>query len=114
VAAALGFEGDIWGETMEITEVRTFPHDDRKLKAFASVTFDGCFVVKGLKIIEGKKGRFVAMPSRRKRGGIYEDVAHPLNSEMREYVEKMVLSKYNEDMEARKREGTTETYSEDE
>ena len=98
---------------MEITEVRTFPHDNRKLKAFASVTFDGCFVVKGLKIIEGKKGRFVAMPSRRKRGGIYEDVAHPLNSEMREYVERMVLLKYEEDMEAQGKDDTATAYSED-
>jgi stage V sporulation protein G len=91
------------GVTMEITEVRTFPHGDRKLRAFASVTFDDCFVVKGLKIIEGKRGRFVAMPSRRKRGGVYEDVAHPLNSTMREYMERAILAQYDEDMERRTR-----------
>jgi len=93
---------------MEITEVRTFPHDDRKLKGFASITFDNCFVVKGLRIIEGKKGVFVAMPSRRKQGGSYEDIAHPLNSEMREYVERVVLAKYFEDMEEKGGLETTE------
>ena len=82
---------------MEITEVRTFLHDGGKLKGFASITFDDCFVVKGLKIIEGKKGTFVAMPSRKKQGGVFEDIAHPLNQETREYLERKVLTKYRED-----------------
>ena len=68
---------------MEITEVRISLRDDDKLKAFASITFDDSFVIRGLKIIEGGQGTFVAMPSRRRNDGTYQDVAHPVNNEMR-------------------------------
>ena len=79
---------------MEITEVRVALRDDEKLKAFASVTFDDCFVVRGLKIIAGNGGMFVAMPSRKKPDGTYQDIAHPINNDMRDKLEQMVISEY--------------------
>lgn len=79
---------------MEITEVRIALREDDKLKAFASVTFDDCFVVRGLKIISGNGGMFVAMPSRKKPDGSYQDIAHPINNEMRDKLEQMVITEY--------------------
>ncbi|HVP39725.1 MAG TPA: septation regulator SpoVG [Candidatus Saccharimonadales bacterium] len=79
---------------MDITEVRIALREDDKLKAFASVTFDDCFVVRGLKIIAGNGGMFVAMPSRKKPDGTYQDIAHPINNEMRDRLEHRVISEY--------------------
>ena len=79
---------------MEITEVRISLREDDKLKAFASITFDDCFVIRGLKIIEGSNGTFVAMPSRRRNDGSYQDVAHPVNNETRQRIEARILSEY--------------------
>ncbi|MCP4548858.1 MAG: septation regulator SpoVG [bacterium] len=79
---------------MEITEVRISLRNDDKLKAFASITFDDCFVVRGLKIIEGANGTFVAMPSRKRNDGTYQDVAHPVNNETRHRIEARILSEY--------------------
>jgi stage V sporulation protein G len=82
---------------MEITEIRISLRDDNKLKAFASITFDNAFVIRGLKIIEGAKGLFVAMPSRKRPDGTYQDIAHPINNEMRDLMEKIIISKYEEE-----------------
>ncbi|NNE09685.1 MAG: septation regulator SpoVG [Gemmatimonadetes bacterium] len=82
---------------MEITEVRVTIRPDDKLKAFASITFDHCFVVRGLKVIEGNKGLFVAMPSRRRPDGTFQDIAHPINAPMREEIEGRVISQYLEE-----------------
>lgn len=84
---------------MEITEVKVYPveKDESKterLKAFASVIFDNCFIVRDLRIINGTKGLFVAMPSRKKKDGTYKDMAHPLNSEMRGKIEAAILKEY--------------------
>jgi stage V sporulation protein G len=84
---------------MEITEVRIFPRDnvanpEEKLKAFATVTFDNAFVVRGLRVVNGDKGLFVAMPSRKMPDGTRRDIAHPINAETREYLEKQVLAAY--------------------
>jgi stage V sporulation protein G len=81
---------------MKITEVRVYPvrKSDDKLKAFATITFDDCFVVRDLKVINGNTGYFIAMPSRKRNDGTYSDVAHPLNSEMRNYIEEVVLGEY--------------------
>ena len=68
---------------MEIAEVRVTLRDEARLKAFANVTFDNAFVVRGMKIIKGNSGYFIAMPSRRRPNGTYQDVAHPVNREMR-------------------------------
>jgi stage V sporulation protein G len=82
---------------MEITEVRVYPvkKADEKLKAFATITFDNCFVIRDLKVINGNSGLFVAMPSRKRSDGTYSDVAHPLNSEMRNRIEEVILREYH-------------------
>jgi len=80
--------------TLQITEVRISLRDDDKLKAFASMTFNDSFVVRGLKIIEGTNGMFVAMPSRKKPDGSYQDVAHPINNETRKLIEDRILDEY--------------------
>ena len=85
---------------MEVTEVKVFPVEEDKLKAFATVTFDNCFVVRDLKIIHGNSGLFVAMPSKKRRDGTFKDTAHPLNNETRAMIEEKVLGAYYE--EARK------------
>jgi stage V sporulation protein G len=73
---------------MKITEVKIFqrkPEEatDQKLKAYASIVFDDSFLVRGLKVIDGKKGLFVVMPSRKLSDGTYKDIAHPLDTETR-------------------------------
>jgi stage V sporulation protein G len=80
---------------MEITEIRISLRDDNKLKAFASITLDNCFVIRGLKIIEGAKGTFVAMPSRKRPDGTYQDVAHPINNDTRDWMEKQIIDAYD-------------------
>ena len=84
---------------MEITEIRISLRDDNKLKAFASITLDNSFVIRGLKIIEGAKGLFVAMPSRKRPDGTYQDVAHPINNDTRDWMEEQIIAKYEEDRE---------------
>ena len=79
---------------MQITEVRVFPVDEEKLKAYASIVLDACFIVNDLKVIEGKRGLFISMPSRRRKRGGYRDVAHPLNNETRRMIEESVLAEY--------------------
>ncbi len=79
---------------MKITEVRVFPVDEEKLKAYASIVLDACFIVNDLKVIEGKRGLFISMPSRRRKRGGYRDVAHPLNNETRRMIEEGVLAEY--------------------
>ena len=84
---------------MKITEIRISLRDDNKLKAFASITIDNCFVIRGLKIIEGAKGVFVAMPSRKRPDGTYQDVAHPINNETRDWMEGLIITAYKEELE---------------
>lgn len=84
---------------MEITEVRVFPVNEDKLKAYATVTFDRCFVVRDLKIIQGNNGLFVAMPSKKRKDGTFKDTAHPLNTETREKIESAVLAEYRKELE---------------
>ena len=85
---------------MEITEVRVSLQDEEVLKAFVSITLDDEFVIRGLKVIQGADGRFVAMPARRKRDGTFQDIAHPINRETREYLERVVLAAYDEELAA--------------
>lgn len=87
---------------MNITEVRVSLREDAKLKAFASITLDNCFVIRGLKIIEGKTGTFVAMPSRKRKDGEYQDIAHPINNEARDEMERIVLAEYRKELERAK------------
>ncbi len=81
---------------MQITDISISLRDEDKLKAFVNVTFDYCFVVRGMKVIEGTTGLFVSMPSRKANDGTYRDVAHPINSEFRQEIEKQILAKYDE------------------
>ncbi len=79
---------------MEITEIRVTLRDEEKLRGFANVTFDNAFVVRGMKIIQGSSGYFVSMPSRKRPDGTHQDIAHPVNKEMRAEIEKRVLEAY--------------------
>ena len=82
---------------MNITDVRVRKVTaDGKLKGVASVTFDDEFVVHDIKIIEGATSLFIAMPSRKTPDGEYKDIAHPIRTEMRDQLSKVVLEKYNE------------------
>jgi stage V sporulation protein G len=81
---------------MEITDVKVIPVDDEKLKAFVSIVFDHCFVVTDIKVINGPKGLFVSMPSKKRKDGTFKDIAHPLNNQMRQYLEEKVLGVYKQ------------------
>jgi stage V sporulation protein G len=81
---------------MEITDVKVIPVDDEKLKAFVSIVFDQSFVVTDIKIINGPKGLFVSMPSKKRKDGTFKDIAHPLNNQMRQYLEEKVLTVYRQ------------------
>lgn len=83
---------------MEVTEVRVFPVNEEKLKGYATITIDGCFVIRDLKIINGNNGLFVAMPSKRRKDGSFRDTAHPLNNQTREKIESKVLNQYQEEL----------------
>jgi stage V sporulation protein G len=81
---------------MEITDIRVRKvAGEGKLKAYVTITFDECFVVHNVKIIEGKSGVFIAMPSRKTRTGEYKDVAHPIQPEFRVGLQKKILEKYD-------------------
>jgi stage V sporulation protein G len=81
---------------MEITDVKVIPVEDEKLKAFVSIVFDQCFVVTDIKVIHGPKGLFVSMPSKKRKDGTFKDIAHPLNNQMRQYLEEKVLTVYRQ------------------
>lgn len=80
---------------MEITDVRVRKvSKEGKMKAVVSITIDDEFVVHDIKIIEGERGYFIAMPSRKAGDGEYRDIAHPINSETRDKIQKIILEKY--------------------
>jgi len=81
---------------VEVTEVKVFPVEEDKLKAYVTITLDDCFVVRDLKVIRGTSGLFVSMPSKKRRDGTYKDVAHPLNSETRKMIEERIIAAYRE------------------
>src|SRR4051794_21572197 len=85
---------------MEITEVRVFPVNEERLKAYVTITLDACFVVRDLKVINGNTGLFVAMPAKKRKDGTYKDIAHPLNAEMRVKMERIVLAEYEKSAKA--------------
>jgi stage V sporulation protein G len=85
------------GETMQITDVRVRKiNSEGKMKAIVSVTFDDCFVVHDIKIIDGQNGPFIAMPSRKMPDGEFKDIAHPINSETRSMIQDAVFASYEE------------------
>lgn len=80
---------------MEITDVRVRKvSKEGKMKAIVSITIDNEFVVHDIKVIEGEKGIFIAMPSRKAADGEYRDIAHPINSDTRDMIQQMILQKY--------------------
>ena len=80
---------------MNVTEVRISPAKGGKVRAFASVVFDDCFIVNDLRVVEGREGQvFVTMPARKTRNGQMRDIAHPLDSATREHIEERVLEEY--------------------
>ena len=86
---------------MQITDVRIRKGEkEGKMKAVVSITIDEEFVVHDIKVIEGDKGLFIAMPSRKAADGEYRDIAHPINSDTRERIQTLILQKYQETMAA--------------
>ncbi|MBN2627527.1 MAG: septation regulator SpoVG [Spirochaetales bacterium] len=80
---------------MEITDIRIRKVDtEGKLKAYVTVTFDDCFVVHNVKIIEGDNGAFIAMPSRKTKNGEYKDVAHPINTDFRNMLQDRIIESF--------------------
>ena len=86
---------------MQVTDIRVRGVEkEGKMKAVVSITIDNEFVVHDIKVIQGDKGLFIAMPSRKASDGEYRDIAHPINTETRERLQRMILEKYQESLEA--------------
>ena len=85
---------------MKVTEVKIFPVNEERLKAYVSITLDECFVVRDLKIIKGNNGLFVAMPSKKRKDGQFKDIAHPLNQETREEIENAVFAAFEKEVKS--------------
>ncbi len=97
---------------MEITEIKVFPVREEKLKAFVSVVFDECFMVNDIKVIKGREGFFISMPSRKKKNGKFKDVAHPLNNETRQMIESQILAEYDQALDRQAQEAASESQGE--
>ena len=79
---------------MEITDVRVHRVNDKFVKAYATIIIDDCFIVRDLKVIQGESKLFVAMPSKKMKDGTYRDTVHPLNNDIRQRIEAIVLKGY--------------------
>lgn len=89
---------------MEITDVRIFLREEERLKAYAAVTFDAAFVVHNMRIIDGKNGLFVSMPSKKRKDGKYQDIAHPITTDMRQKLDKAIIESYKKASAKKKEE----------
>ncbi len=89
---------------MKITEVKVTPVRQQQLKAYVTIVFDHCFIVRDIKVISGRKGLFVAMPNKQRKNGMFRDVAHPVNRDMRQRIEQSVLRAYINKAESDKRQ----------
>ena len=99
---------------MEITDVRLRRIEtEGKLRAYVSITFDDSFVVHDLRVIDGTKGMFVAMPSKRLPNGDHKDIAHPINTEIREKIQNAVLEVYQKEVEEAPQKKEVETEAEE-
>lgn len=85
---------------MKITEVKVYPVNEDRLRAYVTITLENMFVVRDLKIINGNTGLFVAMPSKKRKDGQFRDIAHPLNQEFREEIERAVFEAYEKEIKA--------------
>ncbi|MBN1233616.1 MAG: septation regulator SpoVG [Candidatus Coatesbacteria bacterium] len=81
---------------MEITEIKITPLANQRIKAYVAITFDNAFVIKSMRLMEGQKGLYLRMPSRKRPTGVYQDIAHPINNEMRQKMEKAVIDAYQD------------------
>ena len=82
---------------MKITEVKVYlAKESGRLKAYATIVFEDFFIVRDLKVIEGHKGLFVSMPSRRRKDGTFRDIVHPLNSDTRKMIEDIVIREFTQ------------------
>ena len=85
---------------MEITEVKVYLANEGKLKGYATMVIDGCFIIRDMKIIKSdNKGYFISMPSRRKKDGTFKDIVHPLDSQTRTDIENRIISEYKKAIE---------------
>lgn len=87
------------GINLRITDIHVSLRDEGKLRAFVTLTLDSCFAIRGMKIIKGANGMFVAMPSRRRPEGGFQDLVHPINAQAREWLEDQVLAAYAKELE---------------
>ena len=83
---------------MDITAVKIFPVSERKVKAYASIVLDDCFIVRDIKVINGDSKLFVAMPSKKMKDGSYRDTVHPLNNSTRQLIESSILQAYQSEL----------------
>jgi stage V sporulation protein G len=83
---------------MEVTDVKIFPVREKRVKAYASIVLDDCFIVRDLKVIHGDSKLFVAMPSKKMKDGSYRDTVHPLNNTTRQKIEVRVLDAYEKEL----------------
>jgi stage V sporulation protein G len=98
---------------MKITEVKVFPaKNNGRLKAYATIVFDNDFIVRELKVIEGDKGLFVSMPSRRRKDGSFRDIVHPLNADTRKTIEEAIIKEYSTSSESGFAEAQEEQFEE--
>jgi stage V sporulation protein G len=79
---------------MNISRIDITLRSEGKLKGFADIVLDDCFVVKGIRIVEGARGYFISMPARKMPNGYYQDIAHPIRNEIRKSMEERILSAY--------------------
>lgn len=79
---------------------KIYPNVQNSLKAFASINFDECFVVDGIRVLDGKNGLYIAMPSQKLKNGEYKDIAFPITKEFRQELSDMVLEAYQQKLEA--------------
>ncbi len=85
---------------MKITEVKIFPVNEERLKAYVTITIEASFVVRDLKVIQGPQGLFIAMPSKKRKDGQFRDIAHPLNQETRQQIEDLVFEAYEKELKS--------------
>jgi len=83
---------------MEITEVRVSVRNEDRLKAYVTVTFDNCFVVRHIRVVKTENGFLVSMPSRKLADGTHKDIAHPISREFRKKLEDRILAAYEEEL----------------
>ncbi|MBE8163241.1 MAG: septation regulator SpoVG [Bdellovibrionaceae bacterium] len=85
---------------MNITDIKILLVNEERLKAYVSIIFDNCFIVKDLKIIQGPSNLFVAMPSKKLKDNSFKDIAHPLNKESRLAIEKLIFEEYKKTLQS--------------